>query len=99
MVGIGRRADRGEQIAAELRADGLSMTSVAGDVSDPADCQRFIEVAIGEHGRLDALVNNVGGAGTPTYVPTDEVTPDAFDAGIAATSAAPSSAPSRRSGT
>ena len=32
-----------------------------------------------QHGRLDALVNNVGGPGSRTYVPTAEVTPALFD--------------------
>jgi NAD(P)-dependent dehydrogenase (short-subunit alcohol dehydrogenase family) len=80
---VGRRADRGEAIAAELRAEGHTMTFVAGDVSRPEDCAKFVEAAVTDHGRIDALVNNVGGPGTPMYISTDSVTPEQFDEGIA----------------
>jgi 2-deoxy-D-gluconate 3-dehydrogenase len=82
VAGVGRRADRGAAIADELRAEGHTMTSVTGDVTVVADCVRFIDDVVAEYGRIDALVNNVGGAGVPTYVPSEEVTPEQFDQGI-----------------
>lgn len=83
MVGVGRRADRGAAIADELRAEGHTMTSVTGDMTVVADCVWFIDAVVAEHGKIDALVNNVGGSGVPTYVPSEEVTPEQFDEGIA----------------
>ncbi|WP_322762032.1 SDR family oxidoreductase [Frankia sp. Cr2] len=83
VVGVGRRSDRGEQVAAALRAEGHSMIFVTGDVTRPDECTRFIDTAITAHGRVDALVNNVGGSGTPTYVPTVDVTPAQFDESVA----------------
>ena len=83
VVGVGRRADRGAAIADELRAEGHTMTSVTGDMTVVADCVRFIDAVVAEHGRIDALVNNVGGSGVPTYVPSEEVTPEQFDESIA----------------
>lgn len=83
VVGVGRRADRGAAIADELRAEGHTMTSVTGDMTVVADCVWFIDAVVAEHGKIDALVNNVGGSGVPTYVPSEEVTPEQFDEGIA----------------
>jgi NAD(P)-dependent dehydrogenase (short-subunit alcohol dehydrogenase family) len=40
--------------------------SVAGDVTKPADCERFIAETIAAFGRIDVLVNNVGTASIMT---------------------------------
>jgi NAD(P)-dependent dehydrogenase (short-subunit alcohol dehydrogenase family) len=79
VVGMDIDAERGESVASGLRADGHAMTFVAGDVRDPADGARFIETVLGAHGRIDALVNNVGGPGARSYASTLDVGPDEFD--------------------
>jgi NAD(P)-dependent dehydrogenase (short-subunit alcohol dehydrogenase family) len=79
VVGIARRQERVAEIAQALRDDGHQMTPVVGDVTQPEDCKRFVETAVSEHGRLDALINNVGGPGVPTYVPFEKVSPEDFD--------------------
>jgi len=88
VVGIGRRAERGREIAAEIAREGGVFTPVIGDVTRVHDCLRLVETAVATHGRLDALVNNVGGAavpsvGLPYYLPTTAVTEVQFDASIA----------------
>ena len=46
--------------AAELRAAGAEVETVAGDVSRTEDARRIIETAVDRHGRLDVLIANAG---------------------------------------
>jgi len=51
-----------EQVAAEIAAaHGGQVVPVVADVSRAGAAQRLVDVAIGEFGRLDILVNNSGG--------------------------------------
>lgn len=50
----------GERTAAEITDDGHDATFVRTDVSDPADVQTAIEVAIDTYGSLDVMINNAG---------------------------------------
>lgn len=47
-------------LANELRATGVAVEAVAGDVANPADAQRMIQAAVDRFGRLDVLVANAG---------------------------------------
>lgn len=74
--GIGRAtterlvAEGATVVAVDRDADGLAMTAKAaapgvvttltGDVADPDCARRAVAIATGEHGRLDAVVNNAG---------------------------------------
>jgi NAD(P)-dependent dehydrogenase (short-subunit alcohol dehydrogenase family) len=82
VVGAARRTDRGEQLADELRAEGHRVSFVTADVSRPEDCRALIDAAVREHGRIDALVNNVGGSPGPTYADTETETEERFRAFI-----------------
>ena len=53
-----------ERTAAELRATGATICAVAADVGRPEDPGRVIEETLRVFGRIDILVNNVGGART-----------------------------------
>ena len=44
---------------------GLAGTGVVADATDASGAEALMDAALRAHGRLDALVNNVGGAGTP----------------------------------
>ncbi len=68
----GRRADAGEQIAAEVGG-----RFVPGDVGDEAGAAALVDVARG-HGRIDVLVLNAG-IGYPGTGPFWEVDPAEFD--------------------
>ncbi|MCH9670613.1 MAG: SDR family oxidoreductase [Gammaproteobacteria bacterium] len=46
----------------QITAAGGTAHGVVGDLTEPAGAQALIETAIREHGRLDILVNNLGGA-------------------------------------
>ena len=49
-----------EQVAAACRKRGAEALVVPTDVSQPADCERLVQRAVGAYGSLDALVNNAG---------------------------------------
>ncbi len=59
-----RAADTLEQTAAELQATGAKVCAVTADVGRPEDTGRVVEETLRAFGRLDILVNNVGGART-----------------------------------
>src|SRR5262245_46855167 len=53
-----RGADKLEAVAAEVRTLGRRALCVPTDIARPNDCRRLAEVAQGELGRIDILVNN-----------------------------------------
>ena len=55
-----RRADRIEALAGELRAAGCKASAVATDVADSNQVKRLVDVAVGEYGRIDVILNNAG---------------------------------------
>lgn len=57
-----RNANALEQLAAKCRQRGARALAVAADVTVEADCQRIVDTAVAEYGRLDTLVNNAGQA-------------------------------------
>jgi NAD(P)-dependent dehydrogenase (short-subunit alcohol dehydrogenase family) len=70
-----RRVERLEQTRAALERLGRRCVAVAADVSNPDDCDRFVEQAVSELGKVDVLVNN---AGIGTAVPATREAPDDF---------------------
>jgi NAD(P)-dependent dehydrogenase (short-subunit alcohol dehydrogenase family) len=70
-----RRAERLKETANEVQARGRRAVSVATDVSDPDDCQRLVQTAVDEFGKVDILVNN---AGIGTAYPATRETPEQF---------------------
>ncbi len=77
VVVTGRRADRLEAVAEEVRQTGRRCVAVVGDVSRPADCAVVVGRTVDELGRLDVLVNNAGTAATGPALRQD---PAAFEA-------------------
>ena len=51
-----------ERTVSELRAAGATAEKFVGDLLAYENCEQLINVAIDKFGRLDALINNVGGA-------------------------------------
>ncbi|WP_028926280.1 SDR family NAD(P)-dependent oxidoreductase [Pseudonocardia acaciae] len=66
-----RDAGRGERMAHELAEDGVIVTPVPLDVTDPATVAAVASRIRREYGRLDVLVNNAGAA---LEAPATEVT-------------------------
>ena len=57
---------RAEDTAASIRRVGGEALAVSGNVTDPADCERFVAESVRAFGKLDVLINNVGVAGSLT---------------------------------
>jgi 3-oxoacyl-[acyl-carrier protein] reductase len=53
-------------------ATGGEVFAVCADVSDHADCARFIQQTIARFGRLDILVNNAGGSSAMPFEKADD---------------------------
>jgi len=77
VVLAGRRAERVEATADEVRSRGRRALPVSTDVSDPQACTDLVVAAVSEFGRVDILVNN---AGIGTAVPATRETPEQFRA-------------------
>ena len=65
-----RRRELCEQVAAEMREDGIDCTGFGCDATVEADVDGLVDAVVEKHGRLDVMVCNAGGnAAPPTYMP------------------------------
>jgi NAD(P)-dependent dehydrogenase (short-subunit alcohol dehydrogenase family) len=60
VVGVDILEDLGAQTIDAIRAEGLSATFVAGDISQDAVCAEMVRVAVETYGGLDGAINNAG---------------------------------------
>jgi NAD(P)-dependent dehydrogenase (short-subunit alcohol dehydrogenase family) len=60
VFGAGRNAKALEGLRAEIQGAGGRFVPVQVDLSKVAECRKLIERALGEGGRIDVLVNNLG---------------------------------------
>lgn len=77
IVGVDLHLTAAQETGRLVAGEGRDMAAMAGDVTDPADLVRIIDQAQDRLGRIDILVNNVGGSipGGP-----EEITPEQWDA-------------------
>src|SRR6188508_2094154 len=72
------RSELVHELSAKLNADGLLTTSLIGDLEQYDDCSSVMEQANDWQGRIDILINNVGG--TIWARPYAEYEPDQIEA-------------------
>ncbi|MBI3762857.1 MAG: glucose 1-dehydrogenase [Chloroflexi bacterium] len=68
----GRRAERGEAVAAKIRESGGQTIFIPGDVTLPKDCELAIAETRRAFGRIDILFNNAGVVTSGTAEKTSE---------------------------
>jgi NAD(P)-dependent dehydrogenase (short-subunit alcohol dehydrogenase family) len=56
----GRDQDKLDEACKEAKARGYQFVAYSADIADMADCDRFIQQLIAEHGGVDFLINNAG---------------------------------------
>ncbi len=56
----GRDQDKLDEACKEAKAKGYNFVAYPADISDMADCDRFIKLLIANHGGVDFLINNAG---------------------------------------
>ncbi len=57
----GRKQEKLDATAAEIRADGGKVSTLAFDIRDEEVVKASVSALLAEHGRIDGLVNNAGG--------------------------------------
>ena len=67
-----RGAERLNETADELRSLGADVFAAPADATDGAELEGFIESAVERLGRVDGLVNNVGGGGREHFLETED---------------------------
>ncbi len=72
VVLVARGAAALQAATAEVQARDVAALALTGDVTDPADIKRLVQAAATQWGRLDVVVNNVGGTGGGTFVDTGD---------------------------
>src|SRR3954470_17865894 len=86
LVLAGRNAARGEQVAADLAAEGAEASFVRADITHVAQAVAAVETTVSRHGRIDSLVNSAGLTTRGTLLDTTE---EVFDQHIAVNLKAP----------
>jgi NAD(P)-dependent dehydrogenase (short-subunit alcohol dehydrogenase family) len=71
--------DSGEQIVAEIEADGGRALDVRTDVSDEASCMEMAACTVAAFGRLDILVNNAALFTSVERSPFDDISVETWD--------------------
>ena len=56
----GRDQDKLDEACKEAKAKGYAFVAYAVDIADMADCDRFVQLLVANHGGVDFLINNAG---------------------------------------
>jgi NAD(P)-dependent dehydrogenase (short-subunit alcohol dehydrogenase family) len=56
----GRDQDKLDEACAEAKAKGYEFIAYSADIADMADCDRFTQLLMANHGAVDFLINNAG---------------------------------------
>jgi NAD(P)-dependent dehydrogenase (short-subunit alcohol dehydrogenase family) len=69
---VDRDQGNGETTLATIKEEGGEASLFVGDVTSNADCQRMVQAALSDFGKLNVLVNNVGISGPGSVTDVDE---------------------------
>lgn len=58
---VSRTADHAKDAAARVKATGAQSMGITADVTDGAECERAVSETVARFGRLDIIINAVGG--------------------------------------
>jgi NAD(P)-dependent dehydrogenase (short-subunit alcohol dehydrogenase family) len=79
VVVSGRNADRGETVAAAIRADGLDARFIRADLADVGSIRELVDQTVHDLGPLTVLVNNAAATDAPKDAPLADLTDEAWD--------------------
>ncbi|HEY0798373.1 MAG TPA: SDR family NAD(P)-dependent oxidoreductase [Candidatus Baltobacteraceae bacterium] len=80
VLAIGRRAQRLEELQAELVTGSGELATLAIDLRSPGAARRIVRTAMERFGRIDVIVNNAGtGAAGEASMQSDEALHEQFD--------------------
>jgi NAD(P)-dependent dehydrogenase (short-subunit alcohol dehydrogenase family) len=71
--------ERAEAAAGPIRATGAEVLALGADVTTEADCERIVAATVERFGRLDIIVNCVGGGAGKVLFDAQEYPRDAWD--------------------
>jgi NAD(P)-dependent dehydrogenase (short-subunit alcohol dehydrogenase family) len=71
--------ERADEAAAVIRATGAEVLALGADVTAEADCERIVAATVERFGRLDIIVNCVGGGAGKVLFDAQEYPRDAWD--------------------
>jgi len=71
--------ERAEAAAAKIRETGAEVLALGADVTNEADCERIVAATVERHGRLDIIVNAVGGGAGKVLFNAEDYPRDAWD--------------------
>jgi gluconate 5-dehydrogenase len=71
--------ERAEAAAERLRAEGADILAIGADVTQEAECERIVAATVERFGRLDIIVNAVGGGAGKVLFDAQEYPRDAWD--------------------
>ena len=76
---VERTRELGEPAAEKVRASGCRSLVVAGDMTKEEDADRAVAETVAELGRLDIIINAIGGGAGKVLFPVHEYPRDAWD--------------------
>ena len=71
--------ERAEAAAAAIRAAGAEVLALGADVTNEAECERIVAATVERFGRLDIVVNCVGGGAGKVLFDAEDYPRDAWD--------------------
>jgi meso-butanediol dehydrogenase/(S,S)-butanediol dehydrogenase/diacetyl reductase len=69
---VGRNAERGEALKAEIEAAGGTAALILADVADSAACDKLVTATVARFGRIDIMFNNAGVVVTTAMIDTTD---------------------------